>query len=66
MAAPNVSVELKPSDELKELFERVPAGLSERLAEIERVLIEICEREGIAFNVEQLSRERLLRNLKDK
>ncbi len=66
MASPTVSVEVKASKELKELFDRVPAGLSERLAEVERVLIEICDRQGIAFNIDQPKRERVLRNVKEK
>ena len=61
---PAVSVELKMNRELKEALDRILDDLQARLSEIERVLVEICDREGIAFNVEQPERERVLRNVK--
>lgn len=64
MASPTVAVEVKISDELKALCDRLPENLPSRLAEIERVLVEICDRNGIAFNVEPVDRTRVLRNVK--
>lgn len=52
MASLAATVEVKLSDELKDLCDRLPEHLSDRLAEAERVLIEICDRNGIVFNVE--------------
>lgn len=64
MASPTVSVEVKMSDELKSLCNRIPENMADRLAEIERVLIEICDRNGIEFSIEQPKRERVMRNVK--
>lgn len=44
----------------------VTVDVADRLAEIERVLIEICDREGIAFNIERPNRRRVLRNVSAK
>lgn len=66
MASSTAIVEVKLFDELKELCDRLPERMDERLAEIERVLIEICDREGIAYSggaANQPSRERVLRNV---
>lgn len=63
MANPTATVELKLSDELKELCDKLPADLPSRLAEIERVLAEICDRNGIAFNIDLSNRERVLRSV---
>lgn len=70
MASPTVSVEIKMSDEFKALCDRIPDNMTARLAEIERVLVEVCDREGIAFNLEDQPQpksepERVLRNVKD-
>lgn len=62
--SPIASAELKMDEEMKSLLNRIPENMSDRLAEVERVLIEICDREGIAFNIEQPNRERVLRNVK--
>lgn len=64
MASPTVTVEVKMSDQFKALCDRIPDNMNARLAEIERVLVEICDRNGIVFNVEQPNRERVLRNVK--
>lgn len=73
MVSPTATVQVKLSDDLKSLCDRLPENMSERLAEIERVLIEICDRNGIAFNLDRpslleraLERERVLRNVKGK
>lgn len=69
MANSTATVEVKLSDDLKTLCDLLPENMSERLAEIERVLIEICDREGIAFSggqANQPSRERVMRNVSAK
>lgn len=72
--SPAVSIELKMDKETKSLLDRIPEDMAdrlakteERLAEMERVLTEICDRGGIAFNVDQPKhqrRERIVRNVK--
>lgn len=66
MPHPTASIEVKLSEELKSLCDRLPENIGDRLAEIERVLVEICDRQGIAFNVEQPKRERVVRHVAEK